>query len=134
MQPLLLLAVISETFGFQTIQPYLLTNQRHLFICQSKYDDSDEKTTNKWKLNIFNPFKEFADMFSNFDDVVDDFLFKRMGNGEVFYGKRKYKPSGRPNTEGKYDGMGMTDQARIDYARAVKEERMEKARQRRKDN
>jgi hypothetical protein len=23
------------------------------------------------------------------DDVIDDFMFKKMGNGEVFYGKRK---------------------------------------------
>ena len=39
------------------------------------------------------------------DDAVDDFMSKRMGNGEVFYGQRRYKPSGRPNTSGKYNGM-----------------------------
>ena len=32
----------------------------------------------------WNPLKDFSDMMSNFDDVVDDFLYKRMGNGEVF--------------------------------------------------
>jgi hypothetical protein len=76
-----------------------------------------------------NPFKEVADMFSNWDDVIDDFMFKRMGNGEVFYGKRKYKPSNRPNTDGKYKGMGMTDKMRIDIAREIKEERMERRNQ-----
>ena len=43
----------------------------------------------------WNPFRELSDMMSSFDDVVDDFLNKRMGNGEIFYGQRKYKPSGR---------------------------------------
>jgi hypothetical protein len=33
--------------------------------------------------------------FSIKDDVViDDFMFKKMGNGEVFYGKKKVNPSG----------------------------------------
>jgi len=56
-------------------------------------------------------------------------MFKRMGSGEVFYGKRKYKPSGRPNTEGKYNGMGLSDKLRIDITRQVKEEIQEKRRQ-----
>ena len=42
--------------------------------------------------NSWNPFKEVSDMMNNFDDVIDDFLNKRMGNGEIFYGQRKYKP------------------------------------------
>ena len=46
------------------------------------------------------------------------------GNGEVFYGKRKYKPSGRPNTEGYYNGMGISDKSKIDFARERKEERI----------
>mmetsp|Transcript_19299 Transcript_19299/g.24903 ORF Transcript_19299/g.24903 Transcript_19299/m.24903 type:complete len:128 (+) Transcript_19299:40-423(+) len=70
----------------------------------------------------FNPITEFSDMMSNLDQVIDDFMGKRMGNGEVFYGKRKYKPSGRDNTEGQYDGMGMSDKYRIDTAREKKEE------------
>lgn len=61
-------------------------------------------------------------MFNSFDDVIDDFMNKRMGNGEVFYGKRKYRPSGKVNTDGKYNGMGMTDKARIDAARQIKED------------
>ena len=64
-------------------------------------------------------------MMANFDDVIDDFLNKRMGNGEVFYGQRKYKPSGRENTTGQYNGLGMSDKARIDMARQIKQERME---------
>jgi len=67
-------------------------------------------------------------MLTNFDDVVDDFMNKRMGNGEVFYGKRKYKPSGRPNTEGKYNGMGQSDRRRADWSRQRKEEMMERLR------
>lgn len=37
---------------------------------------------------------DFFDMFKNLDDVAEDFFYKRMGKGEIFYGKRKYKPSG----------------------------------------
>lgn len=73
----------------------------------------------------WNPFKEVSDMVSNLDDVIDDFVNKRMGNGEVFYGQRKYKPSGRENTTGQYTGMGMSDRTKIDMARKYKEERME---------
>ena len=59
-------------------------------------------------------------MMNNFDAVVDDFVFKRMGNGEQFYGKRKYSPSG--NVEGDYNGMGQSDLIRIEIARVRKEE------------
>lgn len=31
---------------------------------------------------IPNPFRELSEMLQNFDDVLDDFLYKRMGNGE----------------------------------------------------
>ena len=48
------------------------------------------------------------------------------GNGEVFYGKRKYKPSGKPNTEGKYNGMGLSDKGRIDVVREVKAQFLER--------
>ncbi len=44
-----------------------------------------------------------------------------MGNGEVFYGKRKYKPSGRVNTE--YNGGGLTDWRKIEAAREFREMR-----------
>lgn len=67
-------------------------------------------------------------MFQNFDDVVDDFVYKRMGAGEQWYGKRKYNPSGR--VDGDYNGMGRSDYFRIEIARVQKEE-MEKRKQRR---
>jgi len=38
--------------------------------------------------------------------------------GEVFYGKRKYNPSGK--VDGEYNGMGLTDKTRINIARARK--------------
>jgi len=72
-------------------------------------------------INIPNPFAEIADMFSNFDDVVDDFFNKRMGNGEVFYGKRKYKPSGSVQSD--YEGYGFSDRRKIDAAREFRAER-----------
>lgn len=73
-------------------------------------------------------FKDLKGMFSSFDDVVDDFVYKRMGAGEQWYGKRKYNPSGK--VEGDYNGMGQSDHFRIELARVQKEE-MEKRRQRR---
>lgn len=85
---------------------------------------SNNKDNNNGR-NVWNPFQEISDMISSFDDVVDDFLNKRMGNGEIFYGQRKYKPSGRENTTGRYNGMGMSDKTKIDMAREYKEEMME---------
>ena len=82
-------------------------------------------TTETTKAKAWNPFKDVSDMMANFDDVIDDFVNKRMGNGEIFYGQRKYKPSGRENTTGQYNGMGMSDKTKIDVARKYKEEMME---------
>ena len=89
--------------------------------------------SNNAKRRPWNPFQEVADILSNWDDVMDDFMNKRMGNGEVFYGKRKFKPSNRPNTEGKYNGMGLSDKMRIDIARETKEEFLERKRKQWKD-
>ena len=75
-----------------------------------------------------NVFQDLMGMFKNLDDVVDDFVYKRMGAGEQWYGKRKYDPSG--NFEGNYEGAGQTDITRIEIARVQKEE-MEKRKQRR---
>ena len=89
----------------------------------------DSIRNNNKQLTIQNPFKEVGDMFANMDEVIDDFMGKRMGQGEIFYGKRKYKPSGRQNTSGRYEGMGHSDFTRIKVARAKKEaflERMSK--------
>lgn len=62
------------------------------------------------------------------DDVIDDFMCKRMGNGEVFYGKRKFNPSGK--IDGVYNGMGMSDKTKIDITREYKEAVMEERRRR----
>ena len=67
-------------------------------------------------------------MLANLDNVVDDFVYKRMGAGEQWYGKRKNDPSG--NYDGDYNGMGRSDHFRIEIARIQKEE-MELKRQRR---
>mmetsp|Transcript_33564 Transcript_33564/g.71562 ORF Transcript_33564/g.71562 Transcript_33564/m.71562 type:complete len:158 (-) Transcript_33564:172-645(-) len=85
---------------------------------------SNQPETAPFNINGFkipNPFNELADMFSNFDDVVDDFFNKRMGNGEVFYGKRKYKPSGKFSSD--YNGGGLSDWRKIEAAREFREER-----------
>lgn len=139
-RPVAFLLLLALSSGFRSIHPA-----------------SRKSTLLQAKNGFPNPFKEVADMFSNMDDVIEDFMFKRMGNGEVFYGKRKYKPSGRPNTEGKlscwygghrvsmnvvcswlsllnspagkYGGMGMSDSAKIDISRKRKEEYMERKRQ-----
>jgi hypothetical protein len=80
-----------------------------------------------------NIFQGIGDMLSSMDDVIDDFMSKRMGNGELFYGQRKFKPSGRPNTEGKYNGMGKSDRLKIDAKLEVKEAIMERKRRQNKN-
>jgi hypothetical protein len=88
-------------------------------------DESDLEASSAFGSGLpwsgFIPIQELSDMMRSLDDVIDDFMNKRMGNGEVFYGKRKYKPSMKDNTEGRYNGMGLTDKARIDAARQAKE-------------
>ncbi len=44
-----------------------------------------------------------------------------MGNGEIFYGKRSYKPSGSVETD--YNGGGLSDWRKIEAAREFREER-----------
>mmetsp|Transcript_17907 Transcript_17907/g.28980 ORF Transcript_17907/g.28980 Transcript_17907/m.28980 type:complete len:137 (+) Transcript_17907:127-537(+) len=92
--------------------PMLEQNPSPTTVLHAKGDDG---------FNIPNPFAELGDMFSNLDDVIDDFFNKRMGNGEVFYGKRKYKPSG--NIETDYNGGGLSDWRKIEAARQYREER-----------
>ena len=88
---------------------------------RKKANENESSPFNVNKLNIRNPLTELLDMFSNFDDVIDDFFNKRMGNGEVFYGKRKYKPSGKVSTG--YNGYGFSDRRKIEAAREFREER-----------
>lgn len=68
----------------------------------------------------------FSELLSTMDDMIDDFFYKRMGNGEIFYGKRKVKPSGR--VEGEYNGFGLSDKQRIEDSRLIKLARSEQKR------
>ena len=74
----------------------------------------------------FNPMKSWSNIMSTIDDVIDDFFYKRMGNGEIFYGKRKVNPSGK--VEGEYNGFGLSDKQRIEDSRLVKLARIEQKR------
>lgn len=114
----LLFTIVSYTIGFRSVKPAFFP--RKTMVVNSK----DDK---QWELP--NLFQEAKDMLSNWDDVIDDFMFKRMGNGELFYGKRKYKPSNKPNMNGKYSGMGISDSMKIEMARQRKEEMMERRRE-----
>lgn len=87
-------------------------------------ENSDNEETNVVK-GFFN---EFFDIFKNLDDVAEDFFYKRMGKGEIFYGKRKYKPSG--DVEGEYNGFGLSDKLKIDMTREYKEAWLEEKRMR----
>ena len=77
---------------------------------------------------VMDSLQEGTDMLSAFDDVIDDFFNKRMGNGEIFYGKRKYKPSG--SVDGDYNGFGLSDKLKIDVTRQAKEEYLDEKRRR----
>jgi hypothetical protein len=61
------------------------------------------------------------EIWDNMDAIVDDFMNKRMGNGELFYGKRKFKPSGK--IDGSYNGFGLSDKGRIEGVKMYKEMR-----------
>ena len=63
-------------------------------------------------------------------DVVYEcmFVYCVTGNGEVFYGQRKYKPSGRKNTQGTYNGMGLTDSNKIKVAQMKRANYLEEKR------
>ena len=78
--------------------------------------------------NGWDPLANLKDMFASVDEVIDDFMGKRMGNGELFYGRRKNNPSGRLNMEGEYNGMGYSDPLRIERARQRKEEALARKR------
>jgi hypothetical protein len=114
----LLFTVLAYTIGFQNVKP-VLTSRTTIIL-----NGNNDK---KWEFP--NLFQEVNDMISNWDDVIDDFMFKRMGNGELFYGKRKYKPSNKPNMDGKYSGMGISDSTKIELARQRKEAMMERRRE-----
>jgi hypothetical protein len=123
---------VFTTSGFQTNSALMTASTRGppqpqqttvASMSQKKKDDDDVE--NSKPKNFLDDLKG---MFQNFDDVVDDFVYKRMGAGEQWYGKRKYNPSGR--VDGDYNGMGRSDYFRIEIARVQKEE-MELRKQRR---
>jgi hypothetical protein len=133
---LVALLCLSDTFAFQPVSPSTIARTslkngrgasrpvaRVRTISLKNDKDDDEKESAGW-----NPFQALSEAFGSFDDVLDDFMFKRMGNGEVFYGKRKIDPSGRENTEGTYNGMGMSDKVKIDESRQRKEDYLEERR------
>lgn len=107
--------------------PSLSDTQLHWFNSKDTKSDGSQEESKKEK-GGFGFLVDFKGMMNNFDEVVDDFVYKRMGAGEQWYGKRKYNPSGR--VDGDYNGMGQSDQFRIELARVQKEE-MEKRRLRR---
>ena len=109
-----------QVSGFIPYAPSLVERCGPIF---SREDDG-EQSTQKTK----NFFDDIRGMLANFDDVVDDFVMKRMGAGEQWYGKRKYNPSGR--VDGDYNGMGRSSHYAIEIAR-VQKEVMEERRQRR---
>jgi hypothetical protein len=115
----LILGLASMVSGFQS--PALPSSNLFSRTSLSVNDKNDGKPPK-------NLLEDLKGMLANLDDVVDDFVYKRMGAGEQWYGKRKYDPSG--NFDGEYNGMGRSDHFRIEIARIQKEE-MELKRQRR---
>lgn len=111
-----------RTFAFAPRRDNNGTHRR----MKTKVDMTRHEDEKEPKFSLPNPIQELGEMFSNMDAVVDDFFNKRMGNCEIFYGKRKYKPSG--SVQGEYNGFGLTDKLKIDVTRARKEEYMEKKR------
>jgi hypothetical protein len=109
----LLLAMVTIVYGFQTkTRPW----HRHGKSTHDLYNTNNDGDGDKPR----NFLEDLKGMFQNLDDVVDDFVYKRMGAGEQWYGKRKYNPSGR--VDGDYNGMGRSDYFRIEIARVQKEE------------
>lgn len=118
---ILLLILAVSSYGFTNLSAASYGQNKKYTSCRNRYLFATTENNNN--NNNKNPVSGFFDMFANFDDVIDDFFYKRMGKGEVFYGKRKYKPSGE--VEGNYNGFGLSDKGKIDFVRDVKAERDE---------
>lgn len=118
------LCLVSFNDAFVTNFPTNIA--RHPGMIQAQNDNNNNNDNNNQNSGSFfsNMIQDFQDMASNIDDVVDDFVFKRMGAGEQWYGKRKYKPSG--SVQGDYNGMGKSDKYKIDVARFDREKMLEK--------
>jgi len=100
------------------------SNMRDSTVLSANRNGNDDDKSDKPK----NFLDDLKGMFQNMDDVVDDFVMKRMGAGEQWYGKRKYNPSGR--IDGDYNGMGRSSHYSIEIAR-VQKEVLEERRQKR---
>ena len=112
---LIVLVVISAAAAFVAL-PSTTAEGKSSTLLREKWEADGEK-----QFSFPNPLAELADMWQSFDDIVDDFFNKRMGNGEQFYGKRKYKPSGKYSEE--YNGYGFSDFRKIEAAKEFREER-----------
>jgi|Transcript_18032 hypothetical protein len=124
---ILLSALFLDASGFGTQKNSLCSSPMGAsFFALENGDNNDDVSNNP--LSKIPILGGIVDVFSNMDDVVDDFFNKRMGNGEIFYGKRKFKPSG--TVEGDYNGMGLTDKLKIDITRDRKEEWLEEKKMR----
>ena len=111
---LIFLVAISAAAAFVAL-PSTSSSEGKSTLLREKWEADGEKQFSP------NPLAELADMWQSFDDIVDDFFNKRMGNGEQFYGKRKYKPSGKYSEE--YNGYGFSDFRKIEAAKDFREER-----------
>lgn len=66
----------------------------------------------------------FDSVKQRIDDEANDFFYKRLGNGEVFNGKRKVNPT----QEGEYNGFGISSHQKIKEREARKEYMLEQRR------
>mmetsp|Transcript_212 Transcript_212/g.274 ORF Transcript_212/g.274 Transcript_212/m.274 type:complete len:143 (-) Transcript_212:110-538(-) len=120
LQTLTLAVLVTVAAAFVAPSPHAQGN-KSTQLMERKWDAEEDRTQQQQQFSFPNPLTELADMWQNFDDIVDDFFNKRMGNGEVFYGQRKYKPSGKVTTD--YNGYGFSDFRKIEAAREFREER-----------
>ena len=110
---------LSKTISVPTKTMTRSENQHKLttlhFQNKSNEEVSNNNNNNK-KEGIFGGIKN---AFNNLDGIAEDFFYKRMGKGEIFYGKRAYKPSG--DVDGDYQGFGLSDKLKIDMTRDYKD-------------
>ena len=67
------------------LSPVRLRRLSRVAVCMTAQEEGDKDEMQfdrqEWK---FDPIGELRDMVKNMDAVVDDFMMKKMGNGEVF--------------------------------------------------
>ena len=76
--------LVAVVCGFQ-FPAYNNNKSTRMVLSESGGTNSDreiENRDNDFLSKIPNPFRELSEMLQNFDDVFDDFFYKRMGNGE----------------------------------------------------